>query len=419
MLSKAENERLARVGPGTPAGQLLRHYWHPVAVAQELTEENPTKFVRILGEDLVLFRDKRGRVGLLADRCSHRGVSLSYGRVEERGIACAYHGWLYDINGNCLETPAEPAGSKFHLTIKHKAYPVRKFLGLYWAYLGPAPAPLIPPFDIWMRKDARRGVAVYPVVDCNWLQSMENSVDPAHLPILHLDTTARGNKAASSTTRGFIDEIENVEFYEIPYGIMKRRVFKDGYQDQHPLIFPNNLRQANSTQFRVPIDDSHTWHVHIKFEPTEDGSLIEEEEDPPVEYYEAFKNPPNGQHPFARYTRHIPLAQDHMAWETAGPIWDRTQERLATSDRGIVMFREILKREIDKVQKGLDPIGVFRGDQPVIDTKLSEALASGQYGDRRRIWQIKNEDRRNLIIGSAPAGISGRDLGEPKPGHTR
>jgi phenylpropionate dioxygenase-like ring-hydroxylating dioxygenase large terminal subunit len=153
MLTREENEMLTRVGPGTPAGELLRRYWFPVGVASELTAENPTQIVRILGETLVLFRDKAGRVGLLNDRCSHRGASLCYGRVEERGIACPYHGWLYDTKGNCLETPAEPADSKFHLTVKQKSYPVQKLAGLCWAYLGSAPAPIIPNFDIWFRND--------------------------------------------------------------------------------------------------------------------------------------------------------------------------------------------------------------------------------------------------------------------------
>src|SRR3972149_9281174 len=135
MLSRRENEMLTRVGPGKPAGELLRRYWHPVAVAKDLTDENPTQFVRILGEDLVLFRDKKGRVGLIGDRCPHRGASLLYGRAEERGIACAYHGWLFDTEGKCLETPAEPADSLFHLTVRQRAYPVEKLLGLYWAYL--------------------------------------------------------------------------------------------------------------------------------------------------------------------------------------------------------------------------------------------------------------------------------------------
>ena len=134
MLTAEENEYLTRVGPGTPAGELLRRYWHPVAIAADLTPESPTKFVRILGEDLVLFVTPEGEPGLLNDRCAHRGASLSYGRVEARGIACAYHGWLYDTKGNCLETPAEPAESKFCLTVKQKAYPVQKLAGLYWAW---------------------------------------------------------------------------------------------------------------------------------------------------------------------------------------------------------------------------------------------------------------------------------------------
>src|SRR5437870_4294801 len=128
MLTKEENEFLTRVGPGTPAGDLLRRYWLPVGYVCELTDESPTQFVRILGEDLVLFKDKSGNVGLVADHCSHRGASLVYGRVEERGIACAYHGWLYDSAGNCLECPAEPAGSLFHLTVKMPAYPVQKVM---------------------------------------------------------------------------------------------------------------------------------------------------------------------------------------------------------------------------------------------------------------------------------------------------
>src|SRR5437870_2877373 len=143
MLTREENETLTRVGPGTPAGELLRRYWHPVAAACELTDQQPTRFVRVLGEDLVLFKDKSAKIGLLADHCSHRGASLFYGRVEERGIACAYHGWLYDTQGNCLETPAEPADSKFYLTVKHRAHPVEKLMGFYWAYMRPPPAPPI------------------------------------------------------------------------------------------------------------------------------------------------------------------------------------------------------------------------------------------------------------------------------------
>src|SRR5947208_13169443 len=155
MITKEENDRLTRVGPGTPGGELLRRYWYPVAAIDDL-ETAPTKFVRILGEDLVLFKDKSGNVGLIQDHCAHRGASLLYGRVEERGISCAYHGWLYDTAGNCLETPAEPADSKCYLTVKMKAYPVKKFAGIYWAYMRPQTVPAPPKYDLLSRPDGTR-----------------------------------------------------------------------------------------------------------------------------------------------------------------------------------------------------------------------------------------------------------------------
>jgi 5,5'-dehydrodivanillate O-demethylase len=376
MLTKEENEMLTRVGPGTPAGELLRRYWLPVGVAQELSPEKPTQLVRILGEVLVLFRDKSGRVGLLADRCSHRGASLCYGRVEERGISCPYHGWLYDTQGNCLETPPEPAESKFPLTVKQKAYPVQKFGGLYWTYMGPQPAPLIPKYDVWVRQDGRRKIIIQPQLDCNWLQAMENSVDPAHLMILHQETANRG-RVPASTTRGFTDDVEKFDFYEVPYGIMKRRAYKNGILDEHPLIFPNILRQGNATQIRVPIDDTHTKIYFIRFFPSEDGKVVEQEDEPAAEYVKPYKNPPDAIHPFTRFRMDEVQAQDHMAWETQGPIADRTNERLSTSDRGVVMLREILKREIERVRQGLDPKGTIRDprEHVMIDTYLMESIA--------------------------------------------
>lgn len=386
MLSREENETLTRVGPGTPAGELLRRYWLPVAVAGELTEKNPTKLVRILGEDLVLFRDLKGRVGLIADRCSHRGASLFYGRVEERGIACAYHGWLYDVEGSCLQCPPEPAESKFHLTVKHKAYPVQKFIGLYWTHMAPRPAPLMPRYDVWVRRDGRRKIFIQPQLDCNWFQAMENSVDPAHLQILHQNTAMKG-RTPVNTTRGFTDDIEKFEFYESPYGIMKKRTYKSGIVDEHPVIFPNILRQGNGTQIRVPMDDTHTKIFIVRFYPTEDGGIVEEEGDPQVEYVKPYKEPPDAIHPFTRFRTDEVQAQDHMAWETQGPLADRAHERLATSDRGVVMLREMMKREIAKVGQGLDPLGIIRepAQDKMIDTKLEESLHGPETQHRLRI----------------------------------
>ncbi len=374
MLTRDENEILTRVGPGTPGGELLRRYWHPVAFVQELTDEYPTRFVRILGEDLVLFRDKSGNVGLLGDHCPHRGASLLYGRVEERGIACAYHGWLFDTKGACLETPAEPTESLFRLTVKHTAYPVQRFIGMYWAYLGPTPAPVIPKYDVWVRKDGRRRLYLQPQLDCNWVQPMENSVDPSHLQVLHQALIARG-KTITNTTRGLTDEVVSFEFHEESYGIIKKRTYANGLVDQHPLIFPNILRQGNATQIRVPVDDTHTKIFFVRFDPTEDGSIIDDDGDPPVEYVQAYKSPSDEVHPFTRFRMDEVQAQDHMAWETQGPLTDRTTERLATADRGIVMYRNMLRREIERVRQGHDPKGVIRDtDHKVIDTHLSESI---------------------------------------------
>jgi 5,5'-dehydrodivanillate O-demethylase oxygenase subunit len=374
MLTKEENELLTRVGPGQPAGELLRRYWHPVAFVDEISYETPTKFVRILGENLVLFRDKSGNVGLIGDQCPHRGASLLYGRVEERGIACAYHGWLFDTKGHCLETPAEPAESLFHLTVRHTAYPVKRFIGMYWAYLGPQPAPVIPQFDVWVRKDGRRRLYQQPQLDCNWVQAMENSVDPSHLLVLH-QSLIYGHETITSTTRGLTDSVASFEFEEVPYGIIKRRTYTNGLVDEHPLIFPNILRQGNATQIRVPIDDEHTKIFFVRFDPSEDGSIVEDEGAPPVEYVPSYKTPSAAIHPYTRFRMDEVQAQDHMAWETQGPIADRTNERLATADLGIVMYREMLKREIVRVQQGLDPKGVIRDpDHGLVDTKLTESI---------------------------------------------
>ncbi|HZU15340.1 MAG TPA: hypothetical protein VFD01_01850, partial [Candidatus Dormibacteraeota bacterium] len=283
----------------------------------------------------------------------------------------AYHGWLYDTAGNILETPPE-RNEAIIRHVKQRAYPVQQFLGLYWAYLGPPPPPVIPPYDTFVRKDGRRRIVVHPRLDCNWFQAMENSVDPDHLQILHQEYIGRG-KQPVNTTRGFIDDVASTDFYLVPYGIMKKRVYKNGLVEEHPLIFPNMLRQGPSTQIRVPIDDTHTWHVHIIFEPTPDGREVEQADDEiPVEYREPYKQPPDALYPEARYTLQSVLAQDHMAWETQGPIADRTQEHLSYSDRGIHLLRKLMKEQMERVQQGLDPMGVIRDPHhPMIDTNLA------------------------------------------------
>jgi len=382
MLTAEENVRLTRVGPGSPCGELLRRYWHPVAKATELSDESPTKQVRILGEDLVLFRDKRGAFGLLADHCAHRGASLLYGRVEERGISCAYHGWLYDTEGNCLETPAEPEGSLFHLTVRQRAYQVREHYGLLWAYLGPAPAPEL------LRWDALelglRPARMPSRFDCNWLQIMENHMDQSHVFILHQDTAQRGVDG-SSTARGRIDALAELEYREVSVGIKRKQVHRSGYIDTDVMTFPNVQRVYDMFLINVPVDDAHT----VRFMLIADVGLGDwwasrdrtgSRPDREAGQTPSTKTPADAIHPFATY--HMDggtQAQDLMALETQGTIADRTVERLTTSDRGIVMYREMLEREIQRVEQGLDPLGVSRVPNPApVDTDIQNWIEMTQ-----------------------------------------
>ena len=376
MLTREENERLTRVGPGTAAGELLRRYWYPVGVATELTEETPTQLVRILGETLVLFRDKKGRVGLLDDRCAHRGASLCYGRVEERGIACPYHGWLVrhegKLPGDAGRTVRQQVSFDRKAEVLSSTKAGRPLLGLF----GPG-----------------AGAADHRISMCG-LERMD-----IEKSLFNLSSTAIGSKRwkipwirricrfstktppgagepIKNTTRGLTDDVEKFEFYEVPYGLMKRRTYKNGMLDEHPVIFPNILRQGNVGQIRVPMDDTHTKIYFVRFFPTEDGSVVENDE-PPVEYIKPYKNPPDALHPYTKFRMDAVQAQDHMAWETQGPIADRTRERLTSSDRGIVLLREVMMREMKRVQQGLDPMGVIRdpSQNPMIDTHLMESIA--------------------------------------------
>ena len=179
-----ETDLLTRTGPGTPGGNLLRRYWQPAALLEELPSDAPPLPIRLLGEDLVLFRDDRGNPGLLGIHCSHRGADLSYGRVEDGGLRCIYHGWLYDIHGRCIEQPGEPQGSTFHQRIRHPAYPCIEQAGIIFAYLGPGEPPLLPAYDALTAPDARRFVTKV-FQDCNYLQANEGNFDPTHTSYLH------------------------------------------------------------------------------------------------------------------------------------------------------------------------------------------------------------------------------------------
>jgi len=346
-----ENELLTRVGRGTPGGELLRRYWHPIAATAELTGEKPIKAVKILDEELVVYRDTTGRYGMVGEHCPHRSASLAYGRVDEQGIRCPYHGWKFDAAGRCLERPAERSTAG----IKHTAYPVQQLGGLLFVYMGPAPAPALPRWDVLAWEKGERWIERHSVLRCNWFQAMENSVDPSHLFWLH------GRTAHLAKDIEHYDEEH--EFSIFDYGVMKRRISGRGAAsraDQHPLLFPNILRHVfkpgktgkvmHNLQYRVPIDDTSTQVFMVLFSPDE-----------------AKRTPATGDAHFSfvsmmdengEYRMDMVLAQDVMAWETQGRIVDRTREHLGAADRGIVILRKLMRQQMDAVRDGQMPLGV-------------------------------------------------------------
>src|SRR3954469_13310887 len=184
MLTADENRLLTLTGPDTPCGALMRRYWHPGALSDELPPDAAPLPVRIFGEELVLFRDDQGRPGLLGLYCSHRCADLSYGRIEDGGLRCLYHGWLYDINGRCLEQPAEPPESRYHDEIRHPAYPVIERAGLLFTYMGKDEPPLLPDYEFLSAPPEHRYLQK-TFMECNYLQALEGDLDPAHLSFLH------------------------------------------------------------------------------------------------------------------------------------------------------------------------------------------------------------------------------------------
>ena len=365
-MTPQENSLLTHVGPGTRMGDLLRRYWQPIAGAAEFKDRWAMR-VRILGEDLVLFKDRSGSFGLIGEFCPHRRASLAYGIPTERGIRCMYHGWEFDAGGNCIDQPNE---SRRRLEGKNlsPAYPVRELGGMLFAYLGPLPEPELPRFDGFVVDGAVRGIGK-AVLPCNWLQIMENSVDPVHTQWLHGALTEFLNEAENLKTV-IARKQSKIGFDEFEFGIIKRRMFADQTEESddwkvgHPLLFPNALADGSggglwrhhTFQYRVPIDDTHTMHFWYHAYILPEGADVPAhliDQIPPV--YDVPYRDDDGE--FLLQYIH---AQDIMAWITQGPIADRTSEHLGSTDRGVAMLRNILKRELDKVARGEDPMGIIR-----------------------------------------------------------
>src|SRR5438094_2709334 len=351
MLTAEQNQRLTQTEAGTPMGELLRRYWHVIGTLPEL-EKEPVQPVRLLGENLTLFKDERGRLGLIGEKCAHRAISLAYGIPQTNGLRCCYHGWTYDTEGHVVDMPFEPAC----LPLKIKAYPVEELAGLIFAYLGPQPAPLLPRWDLLVRTDMNKTITP-TLLPCNWLQCMDNSFDPAHFEHLH---GVYGNYVMKRL--GMPPMLNparhlKIDFEVFEYGIYKRRLLAGEPDDSpdwtigHPVLFPNILAQGNadrmSFQFRVPVDDTHTHDVILDAVRPKPG----EELRPPV-----VRSDPLTYDELGRVVATYINRQDEMAWTGQGPVTDRTTEHLVTSDKGILLLRKLLLENIGRVARGEDPI---------------------------------------------------------------
>lgn len=368
MLSAEKNRELTEVGPGTPMGEVLRRHWHPVAGIDEL-ERRPIKPLRLMGEDLVLFKDLSGRYGLVERRCRHRNADLAYGFVEAEGIRCSYHGWRYAADGRCAEQPFEDVADpqcRLRQQASLRAYPVRAKAGLLWAYLGPAPAPELPdwePFH-WAHGFVQ---VVFAEVPCNWLQTQENSIDPVHFEWMHANWTRRlnaeaGRRSGTSGGTGYAPRHLKLAFEEFEHGFLYKRITEDT-DAQHPLwtigrvcLWPNGFFLGDHFEWRVPVDDTHTLSVTWSF------IRVPREAEPYVQQEIPSWTSPIHDAEGRWITSHV-INQDIVGWVGQGPVTDRSRELLGASDRGIAMLRRQLFDDIDAVRAGRDPKGVMRDPQ--------------------------------------------------------
>ena len=321
MISEGENQELMQVGPGSLMGELMRRYWMPIAAAAEM-EDTPIKQMRLMGEDLVLYRDKEGNHGLLDLHCAHRRADLSYGIQDENGLRCNYHGWLYDHTGACLEQPFEEVAypdAKFKERIKIKAYPIEEKAGMLWAYMGPGEPPLVPDYDRFYDKGYKQ--VVYTTIPCNWFQCQENSIDPVHVEWLH----GRWSRVLGVGRRGPEPQAHaKVGFDEFEHGIIYRRVFEGGTEEEEQwtvgrvCLWPNAL-YVGHFEWRVPIDDENTLSVAWFNVPVPGDAPFEQERIP-------YWTSPLTDEETGRWIDTHVMNQDFIAWVGQGALADRTQE---------------------------------------------------------------------------------------------
>jgi 5,5'-dehydrodivanillate O-demethylase oxygenase subunit len=357
VLSEEQNRALTQVGAGTPMGELLRRYWMPIAAVAEL-DDHPTKPVRLMGEDLVLYKDKAGNYGLVDRHCPHRRADLSYGWADTCGLRCHYHGWLWDHTGRCLQQPFEETAhpeARFKDRVRIKAYPVEAKAGLLWAYLGPPPAPMVPTWEPFTWPNGFVQI-VFSEVPCNWFQCQENSIDPVHFEWLHSNWTRALAGADDQRSPTHL----KVGFEEFEYGFTYRRVL-EGQSEQDELwtvgrccLWPNCLFTGGHFEWRVPIDDGNMLSVGWFFDRVPNEMEPYRQDRIPY-WYSPIKDPLTDRW----ITSHV-MNQDFVAWVGQGTVADRTQEHLGESDRGVIMMRRRILDDAERVARGEEPKGVIR-----------------------------------------------------------
>ncbi|TNE67253.1 aromatic ring-hydroxylating dioxygenase subunit alpha [Celeribacter ethanolicus] len=386
MMSQSQNDSLTRVGPGSDAGEVLRRYWQPAALSEELNTKRPVVPVRLMGEDLVLFRDSEGKLGLIQRHCPHRGADMCFGRLEDNGLRCPFHGWHFNRDGQCVEQPAEPEGSRMHENIKARSYVVEERAGIVWAYMGPGEPPEFPNFDCFRAPDSHV-FAFKGLWECNWLQAMEVGIDPAHASFLH--RFLQDEDPADSYGKQFRDKAANTEIPmtkllreyprpaisvdETEFGIKitALRHLDDGRVHVRITnqIFPEAIsipmsREMIITQWHVPIDDENCyWYsIFTSFKEPVNKELMREQrlKEHRLPDYAPLKNKRNnyGYNPDEQeretYTGMGLDINVHDQWavESMGAIQDRTDEHLGKSDVAIIKYRRMLRAAIAALKEG-------------------------------------------------------------------
>ena len=388
MISAEHNELMTRIGPGAPAGRLLRRYWQPVALAEELRGERPVKAVRLLSEDLVLYRTDGG-FGLMQRHCPHRGADLAYGRLEADGLRCSFHGWKFDAAGKCVETPAEPEGSRMCEQIRTVSYPVAEKSGILFAYLGAGEPPAFPHFDCFVAP-ATHTFAFKGYWDCNWLQALEVGIDPAHASWLHRffddeDPQAsygRQFRSASADSQMPMTKVlreharPEIRVERAEYGMRLTTLRRISDAHTHVrvtnVLFPQAFvipmsAEMTISQWHVPVDDTgcYWYSIFTSFGAPVDKDTMRAQrlKTYPAPEYRPIHGRADGWGFDAAEQRTQTFTgmgldiniHDQWACESQGRIQDRTRENLGSTDKGIVLYRRLLVDAIRRNEAGERP----------------------------------------------------------------